>query len=112
MYRRSSFSIRSILLKVQAGRNVSTTFIQPGLEFRLWRSALVQWLYGLVTRLPSGEGPGRSRVGRWSCLSSAWRYVTGRSGAAPCGGERQAVETVDTRDAVMTEERHGATGGA
>ena len=37
--------------------------------------------------------------------------MTDRSGAGPCGEERQAVETVDTRGAVMTEERHGAIGG-
>jgi hypothetical protein len=52
-------------------RNVSTTLIQPGLEFKLWCSALVQWLYGLVTRLSSGESPGRSRFGPSSCLGSA-----------------------------------------
>ncbi len=38
---------------VRSERNVSTTLIQPGLEFKLCCSALVQWLCGLVACSPS-----------------------------------------------------------
>jgi hypothetical protein len=51
-------------------RNVSTTLIQPGLEFKLWCSALVRRLCEVVTHFPLCQmrplGPVRS-----SCLGSA-----------------------------------------
>ena len=42
-------------------RNVSTTLIQPGSQFKLCFAASVQWLYGLAACFPSGLDPGRSR---------------------------------------------------
>jgi hypothetical protein len=52
-------------------RNVSTTLIQPGLEFKLGCLVLVQWLFGLVARLPLSQARGRPRSERLSCLFSA-----------------------------------------
>jgi hypothetical protein len=52
-------------------RNVSTTLIHSGLEFRLCRMALVHWLCGLAARLPPCHGAGFSRSNRSSCLGSA-----------------------------------------
>ena len=50
-------------------RNVSTTLIQPGLEFKLWCSALVQWLCGwwhvglrAVVQAVQGSGDRRAWV--------------------------------------------------
>jgi hypothetical protein len=50
-----------------AGRNVSTTLIQPGLEFKLWCSALVQWLcgwwhVGLRAEVQAVQGSGDRRA--------------------------------------------------
>jgi hypothetical protein len=83
-------------------RNVSTTLIQPGSEFKLYCGAL----FGLVA---GGHSCPRSvRVIRGSvppsCLGSAKRYVTDRSGAGLQCIAQWAVETVDTRDVARTEE--------
>jgi hypothetical protein len=48
-------------------RNVSTTLIQPGLEFKLWCSALVQWLcgwwhVGLRAEVQAVQGSGDRRA--------------------------------------------------
>jgi nitrite reductase/ring-hydroxylating ferredoxin subunit len=88
--------------RIYTNRNVSTTLIQPGSEFKLYCGAL----FGLVA---GGHSCPRSvRVIRGSvppsCLGSAKRYVTDRSGAGLQCIAQWAVETVDTRDVARTEE--------
>jgi hypothetical protein len=51
----------ALALAVYPRRNVSTTLIQPGSQFKLCFAASVQWLYGLAACFPSGLDPGRSR---------------------------------------------------
>jgi hypothetical protein len=63
----------------------------------------------LHKRLGAGS-PGRLRLISPSCLGSAKRYVTDRSGAGVQCEVQSPVEPVDTRDAARTEERHRTSG--
>jgi hypothetical protein len=62
--KRHNYTLGYTVTKV---RNVSTTLIQPGLEFKLWCSALVQWLcgwwhVGLRAEVQAVQGSGDRRA--------------------------------------------------
>ena len=68
--------------QIKAGRNVSTTLIHPGRQFKLAQSASIDRVWpGKMSRafLLVLAAQGSERL----VLGSAWRYVTECSGAGP-----------------------------